>query len=62
MKGLSEGNEPKRPSYAEICQRAWANQSLPPADHAASSSGEEPPTMLPPAYPAPASDPALLSR
>ncbi|CAL8319379.1 unnamed protein product [Boreogadus saida] len=60
--------EPKRLSYAQICQRARANQSLPPSDPA--SSGEEspttpspPPAPAPgPAYPALGSEAALLSR
>ncbi|XP_074477280.1 uncharacterized protein LOC141759272 isoform X2 [Sebastes fasciatus] len=46
----------KRPSYAEICQRAWSNEPAQPAD-LASSEAERIPTA-----PGQASEPALLPR
>ncbi|XP_029314061.1 uncharacterized protein LOC115025743 isoform X2 [Cottoperca gobio] len=48
--------ESKRPSYAQICQRASSNEPMPPAD-LASSEAERIPT-----FPGQASQPALLPR
>lgn len=50
------GQESKKLSYAEICQRASTNEPAPPADQASSEAEQNP------AYPGHTPEPALLSR
>eukprot|EP00064_Thunnus_orientalis_P013823 superscaffoldBa00002308_g13863 len=59
---IEEGSESKKPSYAEICQRASPNEPAPPAEPAPPTDHASSETEHIPTYPGNASDPALLSR
>ncbi|XP_042255238.1 uncharacterized protein LOC121888045 isoform X1 [Thunnus maccoyii] len=54
--------ESKKPSYAEICQRASPSEPAPPAEPAPPTDHASSETEHIPTYPGNASDPALLSR